>query len=342
MSNSSSDHQSSLSSDLIEASIILPIMEKYILMFLYIAGFIGSILNICILLENRFRIKSCSTYFLLSSITDFIIINTFLLLQIISSLNLKIVVYITTTIIWCKLGNYLFFLLPCLASSYILLASIDRFCASSFNGTLQRLNQLKISRILALIVLLFWLIFSLHIPISYNRIRITPTSSINCTPQLNLAAIFIFLDGFFYAIFNWVIVPLFLIIFGLLIFRNINFIHQRTYPQPLAINIPANRNNQHLITMLLFQVSVTVILNIPYIVLYLYGIYNAPPKQLLPLLMYEIFSYLGTWFWFMNYCKNFYINTLSSKTFRNILKRRIIYLIRQSKNIILQRTRTRN
>jgi len=338
MLNTSSDLRNSLSSDLIEASIILPIMEKYVTMFLYIAGFIGSILNIYIFLQNRFRVKSCSTYFILSSIIDFIFINTFLLIQLISLLNLEIVAYITTTIIWCKFGNYLFFLLPCLSSSYIILASIDRFCSSSFNETLQKLNQLKLSRILALIILLFWLIFSLHIPISYNHIQSTPTSSIKCSPQLNLANIFIFLDGYFFAIFNWVIVPLFLTIFGLLIFRNIKFIHRRTYPQQLS----TNRYNQHLITMLLFQVSLTVILNIPYIVLYLYGIYNSAPKQLFPLLMYEIFSYLGSWFWFMNYCKSFYINTLSSKTFRNVLKRKIIYLIQQSKDIILQRTRTIN
>ncbi|CAF3525882.1 unnamed protein product, partial [Rotaria sp. Silwood2] len=201
---------------------------------------------------------------------------------------------------------------------------------------LQKVNQLKISRILAIIILLFWLLFSSHILISYNRIKITPTSSIRCTPQLNLAGIFIFLDGFFYAIFNGIIVPLFLIIFGLLIFRNIRFISHRTYPQQLSINSLSHRSNQHLMKMLLFQVSVTVILNIPYIIYYLYGIYNPAPSEPLCLLIYRIFSYIARWLWFMNYCKTFYINIISSKTFRNILKRRFVYIIQQSKNIIFQ------
>ncbi|CAF0976946.1 unnamed protein product [Rotaria sp. Silwood1] len=336
MSNISTNSPNTVSLDLIRASIILPIMEKYIIIFLYIIGSIGSVLNIFMFLQKRFRCKSCSTYFISTSITDFCIINTFILMQLLSLFNPTMFIIATKTNLWCKLTNYFYFLLPCLASTYITFASIDRYCASSSNNQLQKFNQLKISRILALIILFFWLIFSLHIIISYNRIQITPTSSIRCTPQLNLAGVFIFLDGFFYSIFNGIIVPLLLIIFGLLIFRNVKFISHRTYPQQLSINSFSHRSNQHLITMLLFQVSITVILNIPYIVNYLYGIYNPTPSQPLYLLIYSIFNYIGRWFWFMNYCKTFYINTLSSKTFRNILKRRFVYIVQQSKNIIFR------
>jgi hypothetical protein len=185
-------------------------------------------------------------------------------------------------------------------------------------------------------IFFLWSLFSLHIPISYDRIRPTPTSSIRCTAPLNVAAIFIIIDGFFFALYNGIIVPIILIIFGLLIFRNVKILHRRILPLPIStttstihnqINTRLTRGNQHLITMLLFQVSLTIILYIPFIVLYLYGIYNSTPDDLLALLFYEIFAYIANWFWFMNYCKAFYINILSSKTFRNILKRKISQFI---------------
>jgi hypothetical protein len=319
-------------SDIIQALIILPIVQKYIVVILYIFGFLGALLNIFILLQKRFRTKSCSTYFLANSMVDFCYINSFLLMGLISLFNLEIFASISSTNLWCKIGNYFYFLLPCLASTYITFASIDRFCASSFNDKLQKFNQLKISYILALIIFLIWSLFSIHILISYDRIHLTPTSPIQCTPKLDVAAIFIIIDGYFFALYNGVIIPICLIIFGLLIFRNVKIIHQRTFPQPILTtnnqrNIRITRGNQNLITMLLLQVSLTILLYIPFVVLYLYGIYNSPPQYSLSLLFYKIFSYIGTWFWFTNFCKTFYINILSSKTFRNILKRRICQLV---------------
>ncbi len=71
----------------------------------------------------------------------------------------------------------------------------------------------------------------------------------------------------------------------------------------------------------------------------LYEVYNTIPEQPLTLTIYKIFNYIERWFWFMNYCKNFSINILSSKT---LLKRRIVQFIRQSKDRILPRTRTIN
>ncbi len=311
-------------SDLIQASIILSIMEKYVFILIYISGFIGSLLNIFIFLQKRLRTIPCSTYFLANSIVDFSYINSFILIELISLFNLKIGVSIGSTNLWCKMGNYFYFFLPCLSSTYITFASIDRFCASSSNRILQKMNQLKISYILALIICLIWLLFSLHIPISYNRIRITPTSSIQCNPQLNVATVFIVIDGYFFALFNGIIVPILLILFGLLIFRNVKLLHRRTRPDSTLTTIS---NQRHLMTMLFFQVSLTIILYTPYVVLYLYGIYNSPPKDSLLLLLYEIFRYIAGWFWFMNFCKAFYVNILSSQTFRNIFKRRIIRLL---------------
>jgi hypothetical protein len=323
MSNTSEHITTTISSEIIQALIVLPIMEKYIIVLLYIFGFIGSLLNIFTFLQKQFRTKSCSTYFVASSITDFCYINSFMLIQLIDEFNSKIFSSINSTDIWCKMGNYFYFLLPCLASTYITFASIDRFCASSSNNHFQKFNQVKISCILTLIIFLIWSLFSLHIPISYNLIRL---KSVQCSPPSNVATIFVIIDGYFFALFNGLIVPFILMIFGLLIFRNVQLIHRRIIPQ---INRHLTRTNQHLITMLLFQVILTIILHIPFIVLYLYGIYNPVPSDTLPLLFDEIFSYIGRWFWFMNFSKAFYVNILSSQTFRRIFKGKIIHIFNQ-------------
>lgn len=315
----------STTSEVTEALMILPIVDKYITVILYIFGFIGSLLNIFIFLQRDLRIKSCSIYFLASSITDFCYINSYMLMQLISLFNSKIFSSINSTNLWCKMGNYFYFLLPCLTSSYIVFASIDAFCASSSNNQFHKLNQPKISFILSLIIFLFWSLFSLHIPISYDLIK---TTKIQCEPQSNVLTVFVILDGYFFALFLGVIVPFILIIIGLLIIRNVKLIRHRTVPET---NLHLTRTNQHLIRMLLFQICLTIILYIPFIVLYLYGIYNPLPSDTLPLLLYIIFSYIGRWFWFMNFCKAFYLNIISSQTFRKIFKRRFIQLfIRQN------------
>ncbi|UJR32957.1 hypothetical protein I4U23_020420 [Adineta vaga] len=332
---SSNISTTTVSSDLIQAGRILPICEEYLIVMIYIFGFIGSLLNIFIFLQKRLRIKSCSIYFLLCSFVDFSFLNSFMLMHLISLFNLKPFSSINSTNFWCKLGNYFYFLLPCLTSTYLILTSIDRFCASSSNNKLQKLNQLKTTYLLTLFIFFIWISFALHIPIDYNLIQLSQTNNTQCTPSLNNVQLFVIIDGYFFALYNGIITPFFLVVFGLLILRNIKLIHRRTNPQLAStmilevnhqINIRLTRGNQHLITMLLVQVSLTVLLNIPYITFYLYGIYNSTPRYWLSLLIYRICTYIARWFWFMNFSKSFYVNICSSQIFRNILKRRIIQL----------------
>jgi hypothetical protein len=88
-----------------------------------------------------------------------------------------------------------------------------------------------------------------------------------------------------------------------------------------------NRYNLHLITILLVQSSLTIFLNIPYMIIYLNGIYNNVPTNQLLFLFYAIFTYMVRWFWFTNYAKTFYVNTLSSLVYRKVLKQQLINLI---------------
>lgn len=335
-----------LSVDLARASLVLTVMDKYMTCLLYLVGTIGSLLNIFTFLHKQHRINPCSTYFLSASIIEFCIVNTLVVMQVIDSFNQQLLIYIIETNVWCKMGNYLLFVLPCLASTYITLATIDRFCSSSPYQKLRKVSQLKLSRILIVLTFLVWALFSLHIPIEYKSIRRTPTSSLQCSSELNVPTFFIIVDGFFFALFNGAIIPLFISIFGFLIHHNVRMSRRRTAPQnntsdrriATILNtrtIALNQFNQHLIVILLVQVILTVIFNIPYIVIYLYGLYHKVPADSWSSLFYTIFTYIAQWFWYMNYCKTFYVNTLSSRLFRSILKKQLTALIHRFRLIII-------
>jgi hypothetical protein len=133
--------------------------------------------------------------------------------------------------------------------------------------------------------------------------------------------------------------------FGILIIRHVRQTQRRTVPiVPVVPVLPTrpgsvptardgssitliNRPNLHLITMLLVQVCLTVFLNLPYVVIYLNNLYH--PVTETP--FYLIVVYITDWFWYMNYCKTFYVNTLSSQFFRSNLKQQMLYLLHKSR-----------
>ena len=298
---------------------------------------IGSILNVFTLLQKQFRRNPCSLYFLSASMTDFFIMNLVLLMDLMRYFHPKLHLYINTSTIWCQLGNYFIFFLSCLSSTYISLASIDRFCISSRHEKLRAWSRFRVSRILIPSALVLWMIFSLHLLKTFNNI---PT----CSYAPNFYIFYLLIDGYFFAMFNGLIVPIFLASFGFLIHRNVQQSRRRTAPVRntnttrsvigvvTSPNLALNRYNLHLITILLVQSSLTIFLNIPYMFIYLNNIYHNVPRDQHLLLLYAIFTYIARWFWFTNYAKTFYLNTLSSVVYRKALRQQLINVIHRHRN----------
>ncbi|CAF4174050.1 unnamed protein product, partial [Rotaria sordida] len=151
-------------------------------------------------------------------------------MELIKYSNSQIDAYTNSLQVWCKLNNYSVFLLPCLSSTYITLASIDRFCSSSHREKLRKLSQVKVSRILIPSILLIWILFSSHVLILFDIMPITVTNPKGCGVPTNLYIFALIIDGYFFAIFNGIIVPLFLAIFGYLIYSNIQQNRRRVVP----------------------------------------------------------------------------------------------------------------
>ncbi|UJR20308.1 hypothetical protein I4U23_023439 [Adineta vaga] len=334
--------------DVNKLSAILLIIDSYMIVILYITGVVGAILNIITFLQKQIRQNSCAVYFLSGSILDLCLMNVTILLDIIITFNKILSNRIYPSRVWCKLGNYLTFLLTCLSSSFITLASFDRFCMSSLNQTLRKWSRLIISRIVVIIMLMMWALFGLHVPIAYDYIQDPITNASRCTVQTSLAAVFIAIDGYFYSLFNGAIVPFLLLVFGIMIIYNVRKSRRRVAVQVegrnnnsrIEIGTVRSRQNSHMIKMLLVQVLLTIILNIPYVIIYLLGFYQTIPADPLPLFVLITCSFIARWFYYMNYCKNFYVNTLTSALFRSSLRKQFTLFVHHYEISLFTRANT--
>ncbi|CAF0789500.1 unnamed protein product [Adineta ricciae] len=301
------------------------------LIVLYNIGMYGSCLNMITFLQKKLRINPCGVYLLSTSVIDFSIMNVILLMDIIVEFNPSLSTIIEGTRIWCKLGSYLNFILPCLSSTYLTLASIDRFCISSASPTLRQWSSLKISRIVVVSAFAIWALIGLHIPVIYDIIYKPMFRIYTCNVARGSRTAVLLIDGFLFSLFNGLIIPFISCIFGLLIYFNMKKSRARILPQQNTettgiITVPAhrkrialNRRSSHMLFMLLVQVLATFFLNIPFIVIYLLRYVDRGQKTVYETTIFLIFRYIGQWLYYLNYCKTFYINTLTSRLFRRTL-----------------------
>ncbi|CAF1647378.1 unnamed protein product [Adineta ricciae] len=306
-------------------------VHKYMLIVLYNIGMYGSCLNMVTFLQKKLRNNPCGVYLLSTSVIDFCIMNVFLLMDIIVGFNPSLAATIHETRIWCKFGLYLKFILPCLSSTYLTLASIDRFCISSANPTLRQWSSLKISWIVVVSAFAIWILIGLHIPALYDIIYDPIHMGYTCDVARGSRTIVLVIDGFLFSLFNGLIIPFISCIFGLLIYFNMKKSWARILPQQnteITATITAsahrtrivpNRRSSHMLFMLLVQVLATFFLNIPFIVIYLLKYVDRGPRNLYEAKIFFIFHYIGLWSYYLNYCKTFYINTLTSRLFRRTL-----------------------
>ncbi|UJR23461.1 hypothetical protein I4U23_026463 [Adineta vaga] len=306
-------------------------IHKYMVIILYSIGICGACLNIITFLQKQLRINPCGVYFFSTSLIDFGIMNVYLLIEIIEAFNKPLSNTIQNTRFWCKTGKFLKFIFPCLSSTYLTLASFDRFCISSSNPKFRQWTNLKISRLVVSSVFIIWTLVGLHIPIFYDLIYSSSFKIPSCQVMTSLARAILIIDDFVFSIFNGIVIPFILTIFGLLIYYNIKQSRSRVHFQPMTATTISttflghrtrtihHRRSSHMLFMLLVQVFSTVILNIPFIIIYLLTYTDNLPKDLSKIRVFYIFKSIGLWFYYMNYCKTFYINTLTSRLFRESL-----------------------
>jgi hypothetical protein len=282
---------------------------------LLVIGNFGCICNFITFTAKQLRQNSCGWYFLMSALFDFLYINFGLFTKLASEQYGSTLQ--NTNLAWCRIRTNFTWVLPCFATGYLVLASIDRCLSTSTNTRLRSFSQLKVAYRMTCVPIILNSLTTSHQFVYYN---LRPS----CSP---LAGTYAYFLSMYSIVWTSLIPQLSMLIFGLITYHNIRKSRQRlVHPKEQQSNQQQrNRTDSHMIRITLVQVLCSsILLNIrtgyySYTVLST-GITKDEYRLAVETLILQISSFI----FYLNFCKNFFVNTLSSKLFRKVFKERLM------------------
>jgi len=267
-------------------------------------GNIGNCLNLIIFSQRSSRSNSCLLYFLSASIIDIFILNFGLVLRILRGIwNIDPAL----KFLWfCRWRTYLTSTFFLTYRCSILLACIDRMCASSRSAWMRMVSRPRIAHRL---IAISWILCAIYfIPtlvffvIVYGQC-LAPPDTIYAT-YLTISTI---VQGLF--------IPLAMIICGLITLRHLKLRQSHIMPVNIAVQNDRRVKSQYII-MLFLQVVTDCLCNIVYPSYLIYSL-------VFPALQTAEIAAISS-FWinmsfnvpYINYSVGFYLYTLSSPSFR--------------------------
>ncbi|CAF1173063.1 unnamed protein product [Adineta ricciae] len=194
-------------------------ISQYAMGAVIFIGDIGAVLSFVTLYQPALRKNSCALYYLASSATQIIDFNFGLMTRMLQyGYNVNTVNYVPW---FCKIRYYLLYVFVAIPRYFIILASIDRYFASSHDALRRQWSSKKIAHRVIFINIIFWLLIYVHVLIFYE------IQHGECLPRKGAYNIFF---SIYIAFDSGILPPLFIIIFSLLTLRNIRHIKNRTNP----------------------------------------------------------------------------------------------------------------
>ncbi|CAF1374254.1 unnamed protein product [Adineta steineri] len=288
-------------------------ITPYIMLIL---GNIGCICNFLTFTAKQLRQNSCGWYFLMSALFDFIFLNIGLFTKLASEQYGSTLD--DTNIIWCRMRAFLTWVLPCISTDYIVLASLDRCLSTSTNTRFRSFSQIKIAYRMTYIPIILNSLASFHQLIYYEH---RP----KCYPRAGIYSYFLSM----YSIFWTSLIPQSsMFIFGLITYYNIHKSRQRLM-NTIQQQQQRNRTDSHMIRITLIQViSSSILLNIR-TVYYSYTVITTNDrKDDYRIAIEKLLLQISSFIFYLNFSKSFFMNTLSSKLFRKVFKERLILFYR--------------
>ncbi|CAF1321066.1 unnamed protein product [Adineta steineri] len=232
-------------------------ISQFGLGIIWIVGNIGSIFTCIVFSQPAFHKSPCAMYFFASSFSQFFVFNFALLTRMLQfGYNIQIV----NTVFWfCKIRYYLFYVFVAVSRYNIILASIDRYFASSREALRRQWSSPKIALRLIISNVLLWIIIYSQVLIFYD------IHNGNCSPQPGSY-------GTFFSIYISIdsgILPLsIMLIFGLLTVNNVRQNKRlikpsiaNIYDGPVRVSRVSKKDTQ-LYRMLANQILLFIVLNI--------------------------------------------------------------------------------
>ncbi|CAF1089011.1 unnamed protein product [Adineta ricciae] len=219
--------------------------------FIFILGNVGSILMCIVFTQPTYRNSPCAMFFLSASVSQFFTYNFALFTRM---LHFGYAILTLNSNLWyCKLRFYLFYIFVAVPRYYIILASIDRYFASSDIALRRRWSSQKIALRLIFANVIFWSVIYTQIIVFYE------IGSGICTFRSGHYAIFFTI----YIAFDSGVLPILLmLIFGLLTVRNVRQTKARISTN-VGQSSRMSKKDVQLHRMLANQIILFVILNMP-------------------------------------------------------------------------------
>ena len=239
---------------------------------MWVIGNIGAILTCITFSRPTFRKSPCAMYFTASSFSQFFVFNFAVFIRMIQyGYNVPV----NSVPSWfCKLRFYIFYVAGASARYNIVFAAVDRFFCSCQSVRLRRWSSSKVALCLIIIDAIIWALFYIQVLVFFD------VKNDKC--RIHVADIMIYFN-FYLTIENGFLPIIPMLIFGLLTIHNIQRSIQRVKARETIDGTSSNTNNQssspsrkevQLHRMLINQVVIYVILNLPYPVYNLYRIYG--------------------------------------------------------------------
>ena len=283
-----------------------------------ILGTFGNIMNTLIFTRRSLRNNPCSIYFLALSINDLFVLYVALLTRLLASgwgIDPS-----NTSNIYCKLRLFIVYIALFLTQWFIVLASIDRFLSSCRTVRYRQLSNLSTARKATVFIVIFATLVHFHILIWFR------TDYVGSTPLCNIFdQAYDISFSVFYIIFTCLLPPIFMIIFGLKTIFNVRKSRTQVAPQNNDVrNERIRSKDRQMISMLLFQVVITIICTTPFTAINLYSTINdnIETSELSPSAI-AVYNFSSNMCRILNYFSpvvGFYIYTLTSRTFRTETK----------------------
>jgi hypothetical protein len=142
--------------------------------FILLIGVLGNGINILVFLSMRtYRRTPCTFYFLIGSIVNLTYLPIILITHIMSvGYGID---FTRTSVVWCKLRQFLFVCLSSITLTCSCLATIDQFLVTSQNVNLRRFSNIKWAHRITLIVVIIWCLHAIPNLFFLNIIPISDT-----------------------------------------------------------------------------------------------------------------------------------------------------------------------
>ncbi|CAF3224271.1 unnamed protein product [Rotaria sp. Silwood2] len=301
-------------------------MNRYFSVLILLFGTIGNVLNVVIFHQPKHRTNPCAVYFFYASIAGLIALYSGLASRVFAIFSLDVS---ATNATICKLRAFIVWVSTTTSSWLLTYATIDRYCISCRDVRRRNLSNLRFTRKLMIFAvvsgsLIFAETFYCYVPNLRNSPLTCYGQNMTCRLYNEIASALAF-----------VFIPsIIMLIFGYATVQNVRKLLFSIAPTTCThgTTITMKKTDRQLIQMLIVQIILLTIFNIPLAVqrLYLTSTLNVPKSLLrstIENLCFQLFYLLS----FMSFGMPFYIYTLTGTVFRNEFMKLVQFVYRKVK-----------